>query len=341
MVSIRNNLIKHPKPILAKFMERILIYHTAAIGDSILGTPVSVCLKKTFPEAKITQLVHGTVQPLLALCPGIDELISMSDDKSSILDVRDRIAKCKPQLIVDLSGSGKSMGNTAFLANTILRYKKQEKEMHAVDNYLATIKSICDVSAEEKFPTIFPSEENKDKVRKMLPQIGRRFLALVPGVGAHRPHRAWPEDNWVTLAKNILWEKDHALVLIGGMEERTLCSRIAEKIGEYCYNFAGKLSLVETATLLSLCDGTVSGDTGPAHLSIAVGTSVVGLYGPTLTERSGPYGCSELALSVSDKCKCLARKSCAYSDGSGVCMKDIPMKVVYGNLISLFPWNRR
>ena len=33
----------------------------------------------------------------------------------------------------------------------------------------------------------------------------------------------------------------------------------------------------------------VSGDTGPTHLAAAVGTPIVGIYGPTRPERNGPW----------------------------------------------------
>jgi len=319
-------------------MERILVYHTAAIGDSVLATPVSVNLKKAFPNAKITCVTHESLIPLLSLCQAFDEFIAAEQP-----DLRSRMQAVKPELTVDLSGSSKSFLQTLFLPGKTVRYRKREKALHAVDNYLDTISSVCQLTpVEERFPTLFISEAEKDRIRNMLAaREHRRLLALVPGVGALRPHRAWAEEQWSSLAKNILWEKDHALILIGGMDERTLCSRIAERAGEFCFNLAGKLNLAETAAALSTCDVTVSGDTGPAHISIAVGTPVVGLYGPTTIERSGPYGGKDLALSASDKCECSNRKSCKFGDNApGKCMNEIRMKLVYGNLISLFPWNR-
>lgn len=39
--------------------------------------------------------------------------------------------------------------------------------------------------------------------------------------------------------------------------------------------------LDETAAVLKCCDVVISGDTGPAHIAVAVGTPVIGLYGPT------------------------------------------------------------
>lgn len=314
-------------------MERILVYHTAAIGDSVLATPVSVNLKKTFPQAKITYVTHQSLIPLLSLCPAIDEFVSAGSKC-----LRSLMQASRPDLVIDLSGSSKSLLQTLFLPGKSLRYKKKEKSLHAVDNYLETISSVCDITASSRrFPTLFLPEEEKDKVRKMLALEDRRLLALVPGVGALRPHRAWPEEHWTALARIILEKGDRALILIGGEDEKALCLRITEQGGEYCFNLAGKLSLLETAAALSICEATVSADTGPAHISIAVGTPVVGLYGPTPVERCGPYGGEELALSVSDKCKCAGRKSCIYAPAAaGKCMNEIQMKLVHRNLLSLF-----
>ncbi len=306
----------------------------------MLATPVSASLKQKYPSAKITYLTHESLIPLLSICPSIDELIPF-DESLSVVGVRASIKAAKPELIVDLSGSSKSFWQTIFSGAQVLRYKKNPA-IHAVDNYLDTVSSICDKPEKDKiFPTLFPNESEKEKVRKLVYRENKRLLALIPGVGSLRPHRAWPEDKWIALTKHILWEKDHALILLGGTEDRTLCSRIAEKAGEYCFNLAGKLSLPETAAALSLCDAAVAGDTGPSHIATAVGISVVGVYGPTLLERSGPYGYSELALTVTNQCKCVNRKSCVIGEGvPGKCMAEIPAQAVYTNLSSQFPWNK-
>jgi ADP-heptose:LPS heptosyltransferase len=172
----------------------------------------------------------------------------------TVFDIRNAIQKLKPDLLVDLSGSSKSFLQTSMLAKKTLHYKKQDSAMHAVHNYLDTISSLALKPADEEiFPTLFISDDEKDKIRKIVAaRENRRLLAIVPGVGPHRPHRAWPEDNWVGLGKNILWEKDHAVIILGGPDDRTLCSRIAEKVGDYCFNLAGKLTLPETAAALSL-----------------------------------------------------------------------------------------
>ena len=49
-------------------------------------------------------------------------------------------------------------------------------------------------------------------------------------------------------------------------------------------------NLRELAWLLKNARVVIGGDTGPLHLAAALGTRVVGLYGPTDPRRNGPYG---------------------------------------------------
>src|SRR5208283_251455 len=41
----------------------------------------------------------------------------------------------------------------------------------------------------------------------------------------------------------------------------------------------------------------IGGDTGPLHLAAAVGTPIVGIYGPTDPVRNGPFAAEDIALS--------------------------------------------
>src|SRR5207248_8783933 len=49
-------------------------------------------------------------------------------------------------------------------------------------------------------------------------------------------------------------------------------------------------NLRELARLLRDAQLVIGGDTGPLHLAAALGTPVIGLYGPTNPARNGPYG---------------------------------------------------
>ena len=54
----------------------------------------------------------------------------------------------------------------------------------------------------------------------------------------------------------------------------------------------------------------VSGDTGPLHIAAALGTPVVGLYGPTWPERNGPWDPADVVVSRADSCVCHHKRQC-------------------------------
>jgi heptosyltransferase I len=105
----------------------------------------------------------------------------------------------------------------------------------------------------------------------------RGSVVLLPGAG--RAEKLWPADRFGQLAK-VLGRR--AAVLWGPGEEdlaRAIRGRIAPPT-----------NLRELAYALQHAEIVVGGDTGPLHLAAALGTKVVGLYGPTDFRRNGPYG---------------------------------------------------
>ena len=54
----------------------------------------------------------------------------------------------------------------------------------------------------------------------------------------------------------------------------------------------------------------VSGDTGPMHIAAAVGTPIVGIYGPTRPARNGPLAPGDIAVSRDGVCQCHHQRQC-------------------------------
>ena len=54
----------------------------------------------------------------------------------------------------------------------------------------------------------------------------------------------------------------------------------------------------------------VSGDTGPLHIAAAMGTPLVGLYGPTWPERNGPWDPEDVVISRASVCVCHHKRQC-------------------------------
>jgi heptosyltransferase I len=104
---------------------------------------------------------------------------------------------------------------------------------------------------------------------------GSAEVVLLPGAG--KENKLWPVERWREVAK-----RTNALVVWGPGEE-PLARRISD-------NLAPPTNLRELAGYLKNAKLVLGADTGPLHLAAALGTKVVGLYGPTNPRRNGPYG---------------------------------------------------
>jgi lipopolysaccharide heptosyltransferase I len=69
----------------------------------------------------------------------------------------------------------------------------------------------------------------------------------------------------------------------------------------------------------------VSGDTGPTHIAAAVGTPIVGLFGPTRPERNGPLSPHDISISRDAVCKCHHLRRCTQKR---MCLLDISVEEV-------------
>lgn len=136
------------------------------------------------------------------------------------------------------------------------------------------------------------------------------------------------------LIRHILERQTHIPILIGGTDDFEIAQRINSELGDRCLNLCGQLKLDETAAMLKCCDVVVSGDTGPAHIAVAVGTPVIGLYGPTIPARSGPYAYFDYCLDQSQSCQCIGQRYCSVANprGPGECMSRIMLTEVIDKL---------
>ena len=72
-------------------MQHVLITRTDRLGDVILSLPVAAAIKAAQPQTRVTFLVAGHVEPVVGLCPWVDDcmtLSSESDPRSLVADLR-------------------------------------------------------------------------------------------------------------------------------------------------------------------------------------------------------------------------------------------------------------
>lgn len=107
-------------------------------------------------------------------------------------------------------------------------------------------------------------------------------------VGAGWPTKVWPVARQIEFAKALRSRGTPLFIVWGSAAEQTVAQQVVD--GADHGVIAPPSTIPQLAGLLALCAVVVSGDTGPLHLALALGTPAVGLFGPVPAERNGPRG---------------------------------------------------
>lgn len=112
---------------------------------------------------------------------------------------------------------------------------------------------------------------NKILVQHSVPQ---KFLCIAAS-SAH-PLKRWPLEYWDNLIKK---NPQNYFIILGGPQDEFLAD-LQIKNPHNTLNMSGKLSLIESASMIYLCHGLISNDTGLLHIAEQIGKKTIALMGP-------------------------------------------------------------
>jgi ADP-heptose:LPS heptosyltransferase len=113
----------------------------------------------------------------------------------------------------------------------------------------------------------------------------RPYIVVHPGADA--PARTWPATAHRATVE-LLAGHGYFVAVTGSADEASLTSMVA---GHFGLDLGGLLDLPNLAAVLAGAEAVVVGNTGPAHLAAAVGTPVVSLFSPVVSDvKWAPHG---------------------------------------------------
>ena len=259
-------------------MTKLLVVRLSALGDVIHTIPAVVALRERYDD-----VAWAVEQPYKELVETVANVraIPVSLKKWSLANVNDARKNVKGfDAAIDFQGLIKSalLARASGAKERIGFASAYIKEKPAA--WFLTKKVAID-------PSAHVVDWNLQLAGVTMPEVdfspfaigeldSQGAIVLLPGAG--RPEKVWPAERFRALAQRL---GDRALAVWGPGEEDA-----ARAIG--C-RVAPKTSLRELAQLLKSASVVIGGDTGPLHLADALGTKVIGLYGPTNPRRNGPY----------------------------------------------------
>jgi heptosyltransferase I len=105
-------------------------------------------------------------------------------------------------------------------------------------------------------------------------------------VGAGWPTKIWPAQRQAALV-SALRDRGTPVVALWGSPAEQAAAQALAAAGAVV---APQTTIPASAGLLAAAGVVISGDTGPLHLAHALGSPVVGLFGPVPATRNGPRG---------------------------------------------------
>ncbi len=288
-------------------IHRLLVVKTSSIGDVIHALPVVQAIKEAAPHLSLGWLVRNRCVDILVGNPVIDNLYMMpnSPDVVDLLKWRHELRRGKYEVALDmqglflsgiftrLSGAPIRVGwdrnremNALFLTHSIIPGKA--KNAHEIDLLYGFADALGVHTPHPEFtPQPYLAAENAAKAGEWLAGLPRPRIAL--NVGASRAYKRWPVENWNEVAVSLT-QSGRSVVFVGDKTDAESVAQITPTLNNGYLDLSGKTSLRELASVLAACDLLVSGDSGPMHLAVAVGTPVIAIFGATHPARHGPYG---------------------------------------------------
>lgn len=292
--------------------ERWLIVRLGSLGDIVHTLPAAAALHEARPAAHLGWVVESRWQPLLAGNPDVQEVVVL--DRADWGAVRACVARLraarytcaldfqglyKSALLARLSGAPRRIGWSSRYAREggaawFYTERVVPAGRHIVDQNLSLARAAGARPAAARFP-LRVAPEAEARVAQRLEACGvQDFFLLSPGGGWRS--KCWPPQRYGELHRRLAERYGLRGIVNCGPGEAALADAVRAEAGAP-EPLVCSLDLAELMAALRRARFFVGGDTGPLHLAVALGTPVIGLYGPTDPARNGPYASADVVIS--------------------------------------------
>ena len=325
--------------------ESILVIKLRYIGDVVLSTPVLTRLREGFPTARITILLNAGTEEVVRGHPALDEVLVV-ERRGMVRQWRllQELRRRRFDLVVDLTDGDRSAIVTWLSGAPVrLGYNSEHRwrgrlysrlvqadpyRMHRVRYHLAATEAL-DLSGPAPGPSMAIAPDARHMAHLLFKDLqieaDRPVVCLHPG--ARWWFKAWPVERFAELADRIQTETEAQTVFLGSEQDRQVVQRIGAAMRTPHRSLAAQTGLQVLAAVLKRAILMISNDNGPMHLAAAVGTRVVGLFGPSDPAVWGPWGTGHRTFYKQLDCRACFHPDCFRGEQN--CMRLITVDEVW------------
>jgi len=294
---------------------KILVIQTAFIGDVILATPVIEKLHQYFPDAHIDFLLRKGNEGLLAGHPYLNKVLIWDKKTSKLSNLNQIIADVKREKydkVINLHRFGSSGLVTLFsgAAEKIGFHKNPfafcytKKVRHVIGNgkheVERNIELIADFTDNKKtMPRLYPSAKDIEQVKQYK---AKPYICIAPSSVWFT--KQFPKHKWIEFLDAI--NGRYKVYLIGAASDKELCNQIiASSKNKEIENLSGKLSFLQSASLMQDAVMNYVNDSAPMHIATAVNAPVTAVFCSTVPAFGfGPLSDKSFVVETEEKLDC-------------------------------------
>ncbi|MFH1615164.1 MAG: lipopolysaccharide heptosyltransferase II [Planctomycetota bacterium] len=327
----------------------ILVWLPSPIGDSILCTPALRAIREYFHNSRVCFYANDAVHRVLTGSGLNDTWIRQTSRNPLHIAILLRRYEFNTAILfknsfgsafaVYLAGIPSRIGY-AREGRAVMLTKKicpptmadgSYKPLSAVDYYLGLAELLgCDILRKNLQLKVEPDDASRLKMKLGTQITGSApVVVMVPG-GAFGPSKCWPSERFAETADRLI-EKYNAKVFVSTAPNRAeeqiarqICAAAKHNIIDLR---AANISLGELKSLISIASLVICNDTGPRHMAIALGRSVVTLFGPNNPAWTETNYDREIKIRVDVDCSPCDKPRCTANEH--YCMEGITVDMVF------------
>jgi ADP-heptose:LPS heptosyltransferase len=283
---------------------RILVTRLQFLGDVILTLPAVYAIRERFPRAEIDYLSRRDGADILAGEPIFSRIFKLPDTAGATWGLALQLRRRKYAAAVDLFSNPRS-AMLSWLSGARLRIggdRRVRRRLYthpitispsvrsAIDHHLGYLEPI-DVETNPRKPQLTLSDEERKRGREHLYTLGLAGSSgTVIGIhpGGKWEVKRWPIDHFADLARRLSTKHGVRIAVLTGPGEEPYRDALRSRLGDGAV-YLPTLPIRETAAVIEALDGLVVCDGGIMHVSVAVGTPTVGIFGSSQPDIWFPY----------------------------------------------------
>ena len=316
------------------------------LGDTLLMTPTIRFLREKYPDARIDVLVRSGCEAMLHGNPDINHVIPVArpeKTKRTLAAGLSEFANAFSKLFLrrydyafDLSNSDRAKFWIALSCSKVRAINKVNQQFgwkrvlfnqfskfdwtrsHQVLKDFRTVAEVLDRPAEPG-PLVFRPQASFARIGDRLPWNPEDQATVVIHPTTRWPYKQWLPERWAAVADEVSRSSEMKVLFSCGLDtvEIEHVEQILNLAKEKHGFTRGRISLDELAWVLGQSHMYLGVDTVAMHLSAAMGTPTIGLFGKSRISAWGPWNCPDGSIQG----ECFCRK-----EGELTCRKDRPYR---------------